>query len=118
MNDNAVLQGIYTVSLFVAAAFGWYSTVRAFRRYRRIAPELPGSLDLIQFAFVIVRLVASIAATWFGYLALRRLLDFEPLDWSPVVSLALAVGVFLLPPFLDLIDKRIAEDIALDEHHE
>jgi len=87
------------------------------RGARIVAPHLPvqfvnSQLDdretLILRAVVIVAWTITIAALYFGFLAVRRLLGYEPLPELVPVSAVIAIGVLLIPAFLDYIVERVA----------
>lgn len=58
-------------------------------------------------AFVIVALVVTVAAGYFGALATRRLLDFPPLPGAAAISLVMASAVLLIPVFLLVTVRQI-----------
>lgn len=90
-------------------AVGWRATLHTWKTYRDIRDELTPLDRLIQQAFVVVCLTISIAASVFGFLSTRLLLGFERLDITPVISWAGAVGIFLLPPYLEHVQNRIGK---------
>lgn len=56
------------------------------------------------------------AASFYGVLAIRRLLGFEPLDWTAPISLALAAAVLFLPAALERMVNHIATRRERGEH--
>ena len=50
-----------------------------------------------------------IAIGWFGFLSVRRLLGFEALEWSQVVSYLIAIPVLLVPRVFEYVWDRVGK---------
>lgn len=104
MND-----GIFYLALFViVGVLGIRGSWRLTRRYHDVSPQLVERERLILLAFVIVAWLVTVAAAYFGFLTVRRLLGFEPLPELAPVSALVAFGVFMIPAFLDAVVDRVA----------
>lgn len=93
--------------LGLAFAGGLRSTIRLWRLWRR-DEETRRSLILAAFAWI--ALVITSAAAFFGALAVRRALGFQPFPWSPLVSVVVASIVLFIPIALDWLVDRIASE--------
>lgn len=94
---------IVGVTLAFVGAFllGVRATWRLWKRWRH-DPE-----RLLLFALFAAALVITVTAGWVGFLSVRRLLGFEPISWSPVVTTVLAIVLVFLPEFLERVVDRI-----------
>jgi Mn2+/Fe2+ NRAMP family transporter len=92
----------------VACLVGLRSTLRLARIYRDVAPALPARDRMILQAFVVVAGSITTASGIFGALAVRRLLGFPPLSWSPFITVVVATIVLFLPLYLEQVVQRIA----------
>lgn len=106
-------QVIGALILGVFAIAGWWATGDLVGWYRRIAPALPDSRRLILFAFSVVCVVVSLAATWYGVAVTAAAADVDTAPLRPISWIA-ALAVFCIPPFLRMIVKRIAADERID----
>lgn len=106
---NYVEVGV--MALFMAAfVLGARATWRLVRRYRDASPRLvEPRAYLVLFAFVAVSVVITLAAGYFGFLTIRRLLGYDPIPGISVVSLIVIAVVVLIPVFLDNVVARIAD---------
>lgn len=101
-------------AFFLATTFvvgflvGLRSTVRLTARYKTVAPSLMPREGLILQAFVVVSGSITIAAGFFGALAVRRLLGFDPLTWSAPLTVLLSAIVLFLPLYLERVVDRVA----------
>lgn len=102
------MDWLYPALILGFGAIGWYSTFRLIGKYRTV--RVPGRARWILIAFVVVSVVISFAASYFGFLSVRRVLGYPPMDWTPGVSVLVACIVFLLPPLLDRIADYIANE--------
>lgn len=94
--------------LFAAAFLGSFvlglrSTVRLWDRYSY--GREPRSRILL--AFVVIACALTLVAGWVGFLALRRLLGFEAVPWTPIVTYGLAIIIVAIPVWLDYIAEGI-----------
>lgn len=103
---------LYAAAFLAAFVLGVRASLRITRTYRQIRPKLVAPEELIAVAFVVVAWVVTVAAGWYGTLSLLRLTGTAIVPWSPMVSLAVAMTVLALPPFLDLVLERIAQTVA------
>lgn len=108
---NYVELGVMAV--FMAAfALGTRATWRQVRRYRDASPRLvEPRAYLVLFAFVAVSVVITLAAGYFGFLTIRRLLGYEAIPGISIVSLVVVAVVVLIPVFLDKVVARIADGV-------
>jgi hypothetical protein len=97
-------------ALVVTAAFiaGVVSSARLTRTYVEISSTLDWRARLVALTFVVVAWTITIAAGFFGALAVRRLLGAPPLDWSPNASAIVAAFVLFIPVALDFVWTRIS----------
>ena len=112
--SDGVFEALLTLLFGVAAVDGWWQTRKLWRKRNRIRPTMTGSFGLVPLSYVVVALLSTVAATWYGILSIRRLLDLDPIDWSPIVSVILACGIFFVPRYLAWTWHRIEEDPAND----
>jgi hypothetical protein len=70
--------------------------------------ELPPR-NRITRAFVVVAILITAAAGFYGFLAARRILGFETIPGISVVSLLLASAVLLVPVFLRMTVRQIRD---------
>ena len=99
---------IYSVVLVFASVVGLLSTIELARMYRKAGVE--GRARLLLAAFVAIAGILTIVASYFGGIAVRRLIGFPPLDWTPGVSFLLACIVFAIPPALVWLARYIAAE--------
>lgn len=107
MNEDNALEIVAVVVWTIAAVLGVRSTFRVYRIYRAISPVLQPYGRMIGRSFVVVCCVITLAALYFGILAVWRLAGNDPVPWTPLVSAVVASAVLLLPPYLDRIVTRI-----------
>jgi hypothetical protein len=65
---------------------------------------------LVLVAFVVVSVVVTIAAGYFGFTLGRRLADLEPFEGQTLISIIVVAIVVLIPQFLLQIVQRIAAE--------
>lgn len=99
---------VYAVLFAVVAVLGLRGSVRLTARYRAVRDQLDDRERSVLEAFAIVSWVITIAALYFGALAVRRLLGFEPLPGLTAASAVIATLVLLIPAFLDFVVDRVA----------
>jgi len=99
---------VYAVLFGIVAILGVRGSWRLTSRYMFVNSQLDDRETLILRAVVIVAWTITIAALYFGFLAVRRLLGYEPLPELVPVSAVIAIGVLLIPAFLDYIVERVA----------
>lgn len=100
-------------SVFVAVGafaflFGLRASVRLTRRYRDVSPLLISRERLILGSFVVVAWSITFAAGFFDGLSARRLLGFDPIQWTPFVSILVASAILFIPVGLDMVVSRVA----------
>lgn len=94
--------------LFVATfVVGVSCSAWLWRLYSRIAPTLLGRERLVLQALVVISWAITLTAGWFGFLSLRRVVGLPPLDWSSVVSLAIAEAVLLIPVYIVAVVRSV-----------
>lgn len=102
-------EGTWYLALFViVGVLGIRGSWRLTRRYHDVSSQLVDRERLILLAFVIVAWLITVAAAYFGFLTVRRMLGFEPLPELAPVSAVIAFGIFLIPAFLDAVVDRVA----------
>lgn len=106
-------QVVGALILGAFAVAGWWATLDVVGWYRRIAPTLPDSRRLILYAFSIVCVIVSSAATWYGVVVTAAAAHFDTTGLRGV-SWMIAVGVFLIPLFLRSVLKQIARDERIE----
>lgn len=65
--------------------------------------------QLLLIAMALISTVITAAALWYGALAARRLLGFDPLPWATPVSLVIAGIVLLIPAAIEAVVSEIAK---------
>jgi hypothetical protein len=58
-------------------------------------------------AFAVVAIVCTAAAGYYGLMAVRRLMGFDPIPGAAIISIAIASAVLFLPRFLRMTVQRI-----------
>lgn len=106
MNDTASYIGIGI--LLIGLVFGLRGSRRLTRRYRAARPLVSGQDALLLVGIVTVAWGIVIFAVYIGILSVRRLLGFEPLDWTPPLTAAFATIALFIPTFLDAVVSRVA----------
>lgn len=100
---------LFALGVIIAFLSGTRSTWRLWRRYTSARVVLLEPRErLILRSFVIVSVMITVAAGYFGFVALRRMLGYDPLDWTPTVSVLLAIVILFIPTMLDLVVARVA----------
>lgn len=102
MNDG-ILALALTACVVVSALYAGRATWRLWRLWRG---DLGRSLLLL--AFWVAALIVTVAGVWIGFLSVRRLLGFAPLDWSAPVTGVITVVVLQIPMILDGLVQRVA----------
>ena len=92
------------VVLLVPAVLGVRATIRLWRRvfFNEETRRSP-----ILRALAIVATILTLAALWFGWLAVRRLIGLAPVQEAAEVSLAISAIVLLIPAGIDWLVDRI-----------
>jgi hypothetical protein len=99
---------VYVVLFVIAAIFGLHRSTRLTRRYADVRDRLDFRESWILFAIVAVSWAVTLAACWYGVLALLRLAGLEPLAEAAIVSSLIATIVLFIPLFLDAVVERVA----------
>lgn len=102
------LTAAFLFAVALAALLGLRASLRLTRRYTAVRDRLVGRERSVLRAFVVVSWTITLAALFFGGTALRRIFGFDPLDWAPPISVAIATAVLFVPVFLDATVERIA----------
>ncbi len=104
-----LLDFAFASGFLAAFGLGIRSTWRLWRRYRTVTPLLLDPRErLVLGAFVIVSVLITTAAGYFGLLTVRRIIGFEPLEFTPIISLFVVIVVLLIPVYLDQLVQRVA----------
>lgn len=104
-----MIEWLYAGLFVIAAVVGVRSSLHLTRRYRSVRGQLESRDALLLLAFVLVAWTLTVAALWWGFVSVRRIVGFEPLDWTPFVSVVLAAVVLFIPAYLDAIVGRVAK---------
>ena len=100
---------LFAVAVAVAFVSGVRSTFRLWRRYRAVVPVLTDARErLLLRSFVAVSTAITLAAGFYGLLAVRRLVGFPPFEWGIEASALVAIGVLFIPAALDHAVERVA----------
>lgn len=100
-------------ALFVAAFLvGVRSSIRLTGRYLRIAPSLRRADRMIPGLWVFIAWAITVAAGWFGAIAVWRLFGNAPVEWSPPISAGIATLILFLPLVIERVVDRIARAFA------
>jgi len=99
---------VYAALFGIVAILGLRGSWRLAARYASVRSQLDDRETWILRAIVIVSWVITLAALYYGLLAVRRLLGFESLPELVPVSVIVAIAVLLIPAFLDYIVERVA----------
>ena len=100
MNSSSDL--IITGLILMSIPFAVRATWRLWRLYRADTNR-----SLLLFALAFSAALVTITGIWVGLLTVRRLLGFEPLEWSPPVTGLLAVIIFWIPVLFDWVVNQI-----------
>lgn len=102
-------ETVLAVGIFAAAfAIGVYSSWGLWLIHRDETPPR----NLITRAFVVVAILVTLAAGYYGLLSARRLLGYEPIPGSAIASILLASAILLIPAFLRLTVAAIRRSRA------
>lgn len=101
--QEVIVALILTAGVILSAPFAIRATWRLWRLWRR-----DKSRSLILLAFWIVAFIVTIAGLWVGFLSVRRLIGYEPLDWAPPITGILTILVLQIPMILDGLVQRVA----------
>lgn len=92
------------VAMFVVA---FVRGALATRKLLAIHQDEEPPRNFITFAFYVVAAVITAAAGIIGFLGTRRILGFEPIPGSAIVTVAVSGAVLFIPDFLVWTVKRI-----------
>jgi uncharacterized membrane protein len=101
MNDD-LLAYVITAGVLISSPFAVRATYRLYRLWARDSKR-----SLILLGFFVVALIVTIVSIWVGFLNVRRLMGFTPLEWSPFVTGILVIIVLQVPLILDGLTQRI-----------
>lgn len=104
MNTEA-LPG--AVALAAAFLVGAHATWTLRKEYRAVKPYIKLRNRRIGQAFVTVSEVITFGVGYFGIMSIRSLLGFERFDWAPLVGLAVALPILLVPRYLLIVWRRV-----------
>lgn len=93
---------LLTAAILTSVPFALRATWRLWSLYFADA-----SRSLLLFALSFGASVVTVTASWVGFLTVRRLFGFPPIDWSPPVTGLLAVLIFWVPSLFDYVVSRI-----------
>ena len=104
VNPEAIIPTVIFVGFFLwgVRSSWWLSST-----YRAVAPRIQPNRRAIALSFVVVSWSVTAVAGWLGFVSTRRLLGWDPLDWSPFVGYLLAVPVLAIPAYLKRTWMRI-----------
>lgn len=86
------------------------STIELWGRYRRVGPTLAKRERLILQSYVVVAVVITITAGFFGILATQHLMGFDVIEGTAVVTWALSIAALFIPTYLRLTLRRVAAE--------
>jgi hypothetical protein len=98
----------FVVAALAAFGLGVRGSLRLTLRYRAVKDELEWYERLILWAIVVVAWTVTVAAGFYAATSGRRLLGYEPLEWTPLAGILIAIIVMLIPTFLDAVVERVA----------
>jgi flagellar biosynthesis protein FliQ len=102
VSDDNLLGLILTAGVLISAPFAIRATWRLWRLWRQDHEH-----SLLLLAFWVVALIVTVAGLWVGFLQVRRLIGYEPLDWSPPITAILTIIVLQIPMILDSLTQRV-----------
>lgn len=103
MTQDIFVGIILTAGVLISAPFAIRATWRLWQLWRADQGR-----SLLLLAFWIVALIVTIAGAWIGFLSIRRLIGYAPLDWSAPITGVLTVLVLQIPMILDGLVQRVA----------
>lgn len=109
MNDE---QFILVLFFGVAAFFGVRDSLRVTQRYLDVKTALDWRERLVLMLLVFICWTITIAAAWYGILAVRRALGFEPLGF---VAIPISIVISSLILFVPSIIRAVLEFIARED---
>ena len=105
MNDGARWFLAVTAIAFI---LGLRGSIRLHRRYRDVAEQLIPRERLLLASIVGVSFTITVAAGYFALVSARRLLGYEAIEWTPIVSLIVATAILFIPAALDYVVGLVA----------
>lgn len=104
MSDGSVFVVLGAAAFFL----GLRGSVRLTRRYIDVSSALVARERLILVSFVVVAWIITGAAGYFDLLSARRILGFQPFEWTPFTSIVIASVILFIPAGLDYVVTRVA----------
>ena len=104
MSDGNLLAIVVTAGVLIISPLAIRATYRLWRLWRS---DLQRSLLLL--AFWVVSLIVTVAGIWIGFLQIRRLLGYAPLEFSPPITGIIVIVVLGIPMILDGLTQRVQQ---------
>lgn len=99
-----IAQLVVAAAILVSVPFALRATWRLWALYRA---DLRRSLILR--AIALVSTIVTGAAVWIGILSVRRMLGYDPLDWTAPITGLVVVAVLQVPMILDSLVSRVGK---------
>lgn len=99
---------VYAVPFGIAFVLGVRASVRMTLRYWAVADELDWRERLVLLLLMNIAWVITIMAGYVGFLSVRTLLGYEPINELRPVTVVLSTLVLLLPAVIDFVVARVA----------
>lgn len=99
---------VIAVPFGIAFVLGLRASVRMTLRYWAVADETEWRERLVLLLLMNIAWVITATAGYFGFLSMRTLLGYEPIDELRPVTVVLATLVLLTPAVIDFVVARVA----------
>ena len=103
LTPETLLSLLITAGVVISGPFSIRATWRLWSWWR-----LDHGRSLLLLAFWLAALIVTVSGIWVGFLLIRRLLGFDPLDWSPPITGITTIVVLQVPMILDGLVQRVA----------
>jgi hypothetical protein len=103
LTPDTLLSLLITAGVVISGPFAIRATWRLWSLWRADQGR-----SLLLLAFWVAALIVTVSGAWVGFLLIRRLLGFDPLDWSPPITGMMTIIVLQVPMILDGLVQRVA----------
>lgn len=103
MTQDILVGLVLTGGVLISAPFAIRATWRLWQLWRADKGR-----SLLLLAFWIVALIVTVAGLWIGFLSVRRLVGYDPLDWAAPITGTMTILVLQIPMILDGLVQRVA----------
>lgn len=101
-------EWIFAVLFVIAAIFGLRGSIRLTRRYLDVRDQLDWRESAILLLLAGVAWSITVAASFYGFLAVRTVLGLPRIEGIAPLSATIAIMVLFLPTLIDAVVDRVA----------